>query len=424
MIKKFLCSLIVMTITMNFIFVDSKIVLASEPDSREDVSPYLTGIDEDSNIGSGIIDAGEVEDANGTESSTSSTQYGVPVIGFVVGIISRLINVLAMQVDILLADLGHSEVVSGVDGDSNDNFWITMDKIVFNRVALFDINYLNIPDSENDTYKVGDATIKVNKNNYLIKKQVASMYYVCRMIALMLSLVVLIYIGIRMVISTVASDQARYKKMLISWFESILVLAFMMYIMAFLLNLGNALTGIFLKMRNNLMGKEVFQGGGKYGIFEDTVRENTINMILNSSGMELALWTIVYIAMLFMIFKFFWMYLKRFLMVGFLIMISPLITITYSIDKAGDNQAQAFNEWMKEFAMNVLIQPLHALLYLIFIFSANGIAINAPLVGIVFMYAMVQGEKIVKRIVKIGNGGLMTLKGMEGFHLPGHKKGA
>ncbi len=156
----------------------------------------------------------------------------------------------------------------------------------------------------------------------------------------------------------------------------------------------------------------------KFGVFEDSIRQNTFNYMFQASGVKLAFWSLVYWVMLFMIAKFFWIYLKRFLIVGFLIMISPFITITYSIDKAGDNQAQAFNEWMKEFANNVLIQPLHAILYMVFVMTANELAAEAPIVGIVFMFAMVQGEKIVKRILKVGG---MSIKGMEEIRLPGKK---
>jgi len=156
----------------------------------------------------------------------------------------------------------------------------------------------------------------------------------------------------------------------------------------------------------------------KYGVFEDTVRSHTLHFILNESGVKLAFWSLVYWIMLYIIAKFFWIYLKRFLVVGFLITISPFITITYSIDKAGDNQAQAFNTWMKEFAANVLIQPLHAILYMVFVMTANELATDAPIVGIVFMFAMTQGEKIVKRVLKVGG---MSIKGMEEIHLPGKK---
>ena len=37
------------------------------------------------------------------------------------------------------------------------------------------------------------------------------------------------------------------------------------------------------------------------------------------------------------------------------------------IDKLNDGQAQAFNMWLKEFIFNILIQPFHLLIYMVFI---------------------------------------------------------
>jgi hypothetical protein len=108
--------------------------------------------------------------------------------------------------------------------------------------------------------------------------------------------------------------------------------------------------------------------------------------------------------------KFFWLYMKRFLMVGFLIMISPLITISYSIDKAGDGKAQAFQKWSQEFIMNVLIQPLHALLYLVIVVTANEIATQAPLVAILLLFGISQSEKMVKVIFNMAE--TASMKGM------------
>ncbi len=426
MIKRFISVLLVITITINFIFVS---VSHAEPSNRETNSTYMDpvgGEDGPGNVGKEIIGEGETETSenSGETKSTSSTAYGTSIMGFILGIISRIINVFVLQIDLLLSLLSMTEVTGNNQDKLDENIWLTMDKIVYNRVGLLDINYVRVPDESGDaTYEVGDTTIKLNDANIRVKRQVASIFFVCRIIALILSLCVLIYIGIRMVISTVAAEQAKYKKMLISWFESIIILAFMIYIMAAIIYLGNSLVSVFYKIRCDLVDNnvQVFSGSnGTYGIFEDTIRSNVLNLVFEASGIQLAFWSVVYWVMLFMVFKFFWMYLKRFLIVGFLIMISPFITVTYSIDKAGDNRAQAFGEWMKEFSMNVLIQPLHAFLYLVFVLSANAIATEAPLVGIVFMYAMVQGEKIVKRVLKVGG---MTMKGLEGIHLPGKKGG-
>lgn len=90
--------------------------------------------------------------------------------------------------------------------------------------------------------------------------------------------------------------------------------------------------------------------------------------------------------------------------------ISPLITITYSIDKAGDGQAQAFSNWIKEFLLNVLIQPLHALIYMVFVFTANNIAAQSPIVAVAFLMSMGTVEKMVKTVFNIKQ--VSTLQGL------------
>ena len=42
-------------------------------------------------------------------------------------------------------------------------------------------------------------------------------------------------------------------------------------------------------------------------------------------------------------------YVKRMITIAFLIMIAPIITITYSIDRMGDGKSQALNKWFKEY---------------------------------------------------------------------------
>lgn len=125
----------------------------------------------------------------------------------------------------------------------------------------------------------------------------------------------------------------------------------------------------------------------------------------------MAAYSIAFWILIFTQFKFFMMYTKRVLAVSFLVIISPLITITYSMDKAGDGKAQAFENWFKEYLTNILIQPLQAILYLVFIFSASQIAIKAPVVGIIFLLSLTRAEKIVKTIFNLrGLSSLSTMK--------------
>ena len=75
-----------------------------------------------------------------------------------------------------------------------------------------------------------------------------------------------------------------------------------------------------------------------------------------------------YVALYFMlaiiIFVFFATYVKRMITIAFLIMISPIITITYSLDRMGDGKSQALNTWFKNFVYNILLQPIQCIIYL------------------------------------------------------------
>ena len=90
--------------------------------------------------------------------------------------------------------------------------------------------------------------------------------------------------------------------------------------------------------------------------------------------------------------------MKRLLSTALLLLISPLISATYCIDKVKDDKAQAYKNWLKEFLVNVFIQPLHAIIYIVFIASAAEIAAAAPLLAILFFGALSRGEKIIKNI--------------------------
>ena len=94
--------------------------------------------------------------------------------------------------------------------------------------------------------------------------------------------------------------------------------------------------------------------------------------------------------------KFFCTYLWRFLKVAFLIIISPLITVTYALDKGS-----AHKKWLSQFISSVFIQTIHAIIYSIFIFSAAEIATRAPIVAIAFFMALSRGEKIFTYLFNI-----------------------
>lgn len=402
--KKVVSIILLILLTFNFIFCNN--AYAGEPDGpKTKMEQTYTGDEVQSSEGveGEILEEGttsQTQDSS-TKVSTSMLSYGTSIVGAVTGVIARLINVIVLQIDIIMAQLTYATE------NGETAYWFTIERCVFNRIPLFDINYFDTYEDGEGTYKVGDLEIAANKSNSQVKTSISGVYYICRFVAMALGLLVLIYIGIRMALSTVATDQAKYKKMLISWVESFIIMFLMLYIMSFIINFGEALTETFYNLEQSLIENNEQTDSE---IFEKTVRTQTLNYTFSLSGLKLTFWSIVYWCLLYMEIKFCWTYMKRFLMVGFLMTISPLITITYSIDKAGDGQAQAFSNWIKEFLLNVLIQPLHALIYMVFVFTANNIAAQSPIVAVAFLMSMGTVEKMVKTVFNIKQ--VSTLQGL------------
>jgi len=226
---------------------------------------------------------------------------------------------------------------------------------------------------------------------------VSKYYVIIRNLSIAILLGVLLYIGIRMAISTVASEEAKYKKMLFDWTIS-LVLVFMLHFIivgVFYANyqLVNALSKIAPPTDN------------------DTMEALFAQALVPGAGMdELIVYGAVTIANL----AFAIMYVKRTIVLGFLIIIAPLITITYAIDKIGDGKSQALNTWLREFVFTVIIQPFHCIIYIVFyeaaVKSVANVGDSQDLGKLIFAAAsaffMLKAEGIVKKIFGIQPSGI------------------
>ena len=227
-----------------------------------------------------------------------------------------------------------------------------------------------------------------------IKQDVYKFYVLTRNFSIAISLFVLIYMGIRMAISTVATEQAKYKKMLINWVASLMIL-FLLHIIivfiSFILQIGLGLLTEIAKIWK-LEGFEA-------EIFANAVT-NLSSHGFNVFASVVIIWVITWYQT-----KFFFYYLHRTLEVHFMVIVAPLVTITYPIDKAGDGKAQAFGNLIKEVIIKCSMQLIHSLIYIVFIGTAGVIAISQPLVAIVFFIALARAEKITRKIFGVDDEG-------------------
>ena len=260
--------------------------------------------------------------------------------------------------------------------------WFTIQGMLTDKIDLVNANIFNAETS--------------NKANNVIKQNVQKWYYAIWVMSIILNMVVLVYIGIRMAMSTVASDEAKYKKMFKDWVVSLALVFVLQYIMIFTIGVNNVLVDVLNDARNNVQTSEA---GKQYDNALDQIASQAWNVDFTVGVSS----TLVYIILVGITILFLIMYIKRMLTIGFLIVISPLITITYSIDKMGDGKSQALNAWLKEFVFNVLIQPFHCIIYLIFASTAINLlteqqTLAAAVLSICMILFIFKGEKIVREI--------------------------
>ncbi len=310
---------------------------------------------------------------------------------------------------------------------------------------------------------------------YQLRKVVANWYIILRNMSLVALLSILVYVGIRIMISSTAADKSKYKQMLMDWLVAICLLFVLHYIMAFA-NLAvkkiidivdsTAVANNTSSLPDDVKGKEISKDGVVLSkgnqLFEitqkkqvdrawkvlveqradvnnvdptetefyDLFQENktklkwpTSNfteqarMMLqyvdeDSDASNYAYasigYKLIYCILVIYTFIFSFTYIKRTVYMAFLTLIAPLVALTYPIDKMNDGQAQAFNKWMKEYIFNLLIQPLHLILYMVLIGSAYEFAAKNIIYVVVALGFLTPAEKLLR-----------SFFGFEKAHTPG-----
>lgn len=334
----------------------------------------VTSDDDGSSVQSQVVGVGQSETL-----LQSLVGAFVSATGLIPDAISRLLSAVA------LGDRANME-----DNAQLSDFF-TIGDLLTNKYPLFNINlFEETPSGPN------------SELSNTIKDNVSIWYVTIRNIAAAACAVTLLYVGIRMAISTTAEDTAKYKKMLMSWVIGAILLFVIHYI-------------ILIMMKLN----EIFVGFITNAVEQDTnitaMEEAMLTIIPQNTAKAEGWGKLVYLVMnfvmLFYELKFFIMYLFRVLNIFIMTIISPLICVTYPIDAMGDGRAQGFNNWFRRIMMEILIQPIHLIIYLIFIYSAGEIATEAPLIGIIFIIALDYSERIVKNAFKLRGGkGLREIK--------------
>lgn len=392
--KKLISTLLLIIVLFNFILNSGK----SYADTDESVFGGEDTIKDESfsasEMESGINNGTVINPMTGKKTSLVWDILGKGFTGLIAGILGEILRIFPDIVRFCMACMVDDDYIKDgfnawsmlTDEDFRHEHMegYTIENTVFGKYNLFNINYFDFSN---------EATNDLTK---ALKESVAKFYIILRLISIAMSLVILIYVGIRMALSTVTSDKVKYKKMFIGWLESIILLFIMQYIISIMFTVGDAVNSMMSTARDTLVSNDAKS-------FEKVTILKIHSFLVLTNGWKYFLYVVIYWILMYIQTKFFVMYFRRKIVVGFLILISPLITITYPIDKIGDGKAQAFTVWVHEMLINVFIQPIQALIYLIFMYTAGAIAENSTLIALLFLWNLTKIDRIILHLFNLRN---------------------
>ena len=335
----------------------------------------------------------------------------------------------------------------------------------------------------------GEPLKEIEKNESIasiLQPTIADWYKILRNIALVAMMSVLVYIGIRITLTTVAGDKAKYKQMLVDWVVAICLVLLMHYIMSFAVTINqkiieaissitvsgyggqDEIVGSGSKIADNIKTPSTSRGsdenapdtvsrmdGAGVQLFiiddKDAVdrayktlvddrkadsdgkkgkNSSFYNRFYEENGQKVLYWpangfmeqarllgqdigddetqtkvaragyNIIYVVLVIYTIIFSFTYLKRVIYMAFLTLIAPLVAITYPIDKISDGKAQAFDMWIKEYIFNLLMQPMHFILYTILVSMAMKFAAKNIFYAVIAIGFLIPAEKILRRFFR------------------------
>ena len=238
----------------------------------------------------------------------------------------------------------------------------------------------------------------------IIKDNVSKFYYITRYLSIACMLIVLIVLGIKLAISTIATDKAIYKKMILDWVAGFVLIFSIHYVMVFFVNMNDTIVEFFSDIEtgvSQLMKKE-------YYFYKISNKEMEINIykavraMANDIRFSISVTgSIMYVGLVFLTIKYLFTYLKRYLTVLVLTLVAPFSALAFALQKVMTGKSGTFKAWLKEYVLNVFLQSVHALIYTIMMPIALFLALDGPIkmiIAIVFLGFLNEAEEIFRKM--------------------------
>ena len=311
-------------------------------------------------------------------------------------------------------------------GIADPDDYITIEAIVFNHVTLFNIDVFdNKVDNEHNSLgqelkkdKAGNVIEKsdISEDSFIVvlKRTIAGWYYTFRVISLMVMLILLIFIGVKLALASTIKQKALYKQVLVDWVVGLVLVFSIHYIILAMISFNNIIVRELYEIAKHGYGGE--KAVYEYGI-ASRAKEEISNAELEESiydevrtrayDAKLTVGTvgmILYMIIVFYAWKFSFIYLKRYFVVAVLVMMAPFVAVSYAYNKVRSGKTPMFTNWLRELFFMIMLQSIHALIYLIFFKQALALSL-ASFGGMIFAFIilnfMSKAEEIFRKIFNI-----------------------
>lgn len=312
---------------------------------------------------------------------------------------------------------------------------ISPEEIFSNQIPLLDVNIIN---PKKYTYEDEDGKKQeVKSTAAILQSTISAWYRVLKDIATVLLLSVLVYIGIRIVISSVASDKAKYKKMLIDWIVGLCLLFTVHYIMSFAFTITDKFVELLASTNEAITiesakddvdlsdykigdKKEVIErynidDDGKYVSDKLSWRTNFVGYVrfyaqTNIKSMSVALrfaYTLMYLILVIYTYMFLFQYIKRFMYIVFLTLMAPIMAVLYPIQKAS-GKTPSTTKYIKDWGNNLSLILVHSILYKILMGTSMDLVTSNPIYGVLVLASIMEAGKILKQYLDTQGGTATT----------------
>lgn len=255
------------------------------------------------------------------------------------------------------------------------------------------------------------ATVNIST---VFNQTVSSWFIIIRYVCLAVMLIGLIVLGIKAAVTTIAEEKATFKATFVHWLICLIIILLLhQFIYALIYTNENIVNGC-KDLGEKLSGIDTTTSDDE--LDEVTLYETAVSKAYELKFTSGTIGMILYIMLVVYTIKFFFIYLKRYINVLILILISPVVFTIYAFRRVLQGRGGLVGTWVKELIYNIFIQSVHAAYYATLMgltirfmsdsLTAVGAILTIILFGFIFeldkiirkLFNMVAGVKTVKTI--------------------------